>query len=37
LLLGGPTASQAVAAIIWCAGIVAVFAPLAVLSYHRAA
>jgi ABC-2 type transport system permease protein/oleandomycin transport system permease protein len=37
LLLGGPTASNAVAAIIWCAGIVAVFAPLAVLRYRRAA
>src|SRR5215472_419678 len=37
LLLGGPTGSQAVAAIIWCAGIVAVFAPLAVLRYRRAA
>jgi ABC transporter DrrB family efflux protein len=37
LLLGGPTASRAVAAIIWCAGIVAVFAPLSVLRYRRAA
>jgi ABC transporter DrrB family efflux protein len=37
LLLGGPTASHAVAAILWCAGIVAVFAPLAVLRYRRAA
>jgi len=37
LLLGGPTASHAVAAIIWCAGIVAVFAPLSVLKYRRAA
>ena len=37
LLLGGPTAAHAVAAIIWCAGIVAVFAPLAVLRYRRAA
>jgi len=37
LLLGGPTAGHAVAAIIWCAGIVAVFAPLSVLRYHRAA
>jgi ABC-2 type transport system permease protein/oleandomycin transport system permease protein len=37
LLLGGPTASHAVAAIIWCAGIVALFAPLAVLRYRRAA
>jgi ABC-2 type transport system permease protein/oleandomycin transport system permease protein len=37
LLLGGPTAAHAVAAILWCAGIVAVFAPLAVLRYRRAA
>jgi len=36
LLLGGPTASHAVVAIIWCLGIVAVFAPLAVLRYRRA-
>ena len=36
LLLGGPTASHAAAAVIWCAGIVAVFAPLAVLRYRRA-
>jgi ABC transporter DrrB family efflux protein len=37
LLLGGPTAAHALAAILWCAGIVAVFAPLAVLRYRRAA
>jgi ABC-2 type transport system permease protein/oleandomycin transport system permease protein len=37
LLLGGPTASHAVAAIIWYVGIVAVFAPLSVLRYRRAA
>jgi ABC transporter DrrB family efflux protein len=37
LLLGGPTASHAMAAILWCAGIVAVFVPLAVLQYRRAA
>jgi ABC-2 type transport system permease protein/oleandomycin transport system permease protein len=36
LLLGGPVASHAVAAVIWCLGIVAVFAPLAVLRYRRA-
>jgi len=36
LLLGGPTASHAAVAIIWCAGIIAVFAPLAVLRYRRA-
>ncbi len=35
--VGGPTASQAVAAIIWCLGIVAVFAPLSVLRYRRIA
>src|SRR6516164_5748724 len=37
LLLGGPTADHAMAAVIWCAGIVAVFAPLSVLRYRRAA
>jgi hypothetical protein len=37
LLLGGPTAAHAAAAIIWCAGIIAVLAPLAVLRYRRAA
>jgi len=37
LLLGGPTASHAIEATIWCLGIVAVFAPLAVLRYRRAA
>jgi ABC-2 type transport system permease protein/oleandomycin transport system permease protein len=37
LLLGGPAGSPAAAAILWCAGIVAVFAPLAVLGYRRAA
>jgi ABC transporter DrrB family efflux protein len=37
LLLGGPTTSHAVVAVIWCLGIVAVFAPLAVLRYRRAA
>jgi ABC-2 type transport system permease protein/oleandomycin transport system permease protein len=36
LLLGGPAGSHAVAAVFWCAGIVAVFAPVAVLSYRRA-
>jgi ABC-2 type transport system permease protein/oleandomycin transport system permease protein len=34
LLLGGPTASHALAAIAWCAGIVAVFAPLSILRYR---
>src|SRR5262245_7979894 len=37
LLLGGPASSHAVAAIVWCLGIVAVFAPLSVLRYRRAA
>jgi len=37
LLLGGPTATHVVAATLWCAGIIAVFAPLAVLRYRRAA
>jgi ABC-2 type transport system permease protein/oleandomycin transport system permease protein len=37
LLLGGPTAAHATAAVIWCVGIVAVFAPLAVLRYRRTA
>jgi ABC transporter DrrB family efflux protein len=37
LLLGGPAAAHAMAAVLWCAGIVAVFAPLAVLRYRRAA
>jgi ABC-2 type transport system permease protein/oleandomycin transport system permease protein len=37
LLLGGPTSAHVAAAVIWCAGIVAVFAPLAVLKYRRAA
>jgi len=36
LLLGGPVGSHAVAAVIWCLGIVVVFAPLAVLRYRRA-
>jgi len=36
LLLGGPVTSHAVAAVIWCLGIVVVFAPLAVLRYRRA-
>jgi ABC transporter DrrB family efflux protein len=35
LVLGGPTASYVVAAIAWCIGIVAVFAPLAVHRYRR--
>jgi ABC-2 type transport system permease protein/oleandomycin transport system permease protein len=36
LLLGGPTGGHAVVAIIWCTGLVAVFAPLSVLRYRRA-
>jgi len=37
LLLGGATASHALAAVLWCLGIIAVFAPLSVLRYRRAA
>jgi ABC transporter DrrB family efflux protein len=37
LLLGGPTSSQTVVAVIWCLGIIAVFAPLSVLRYRLAA
>jgi ABC-2 type transport system permease protein/oleandomycin transport system permease protein len=37
LLLGGATTSQAVTAVIWCLAIVAVFSPIAVLKYRRAA
>lgn len=37
LLLGGPTASSVLTAVIWCLGIVAVFAPLSVLRYRRTA
>jgi ABC-2 type transport system permease protein/oleandomycin transport system permease protein len=36
LLLGGPTAWHTAAAIFWCLGIIAVFAPLAVRRYRRA-
>jgi ABC-2 type transport system permease protein/oleandomycin transport system permease protein len=35
LVLGGPTAGNVVIAIAWCVGIVAVFAPVAVLRYRR--
>src|SRR6516225_214514 len=37
LLLGGPVTAHAVAAVIWCLGIVAVFAPVAVLRYRATA
>jgi ABC-2 type transport system permease protein/oleandomycin transport system permease protein len=37
LILGGPTAGKVVSALLWSAAIVAVFAPLAVLRYRRAA
>jgi ABC transporter DrrB family efflux protein len=37
LLLGGPVTAHAVAAVIWCLGMAAVFAPLAVLRYRRTA
>jgi ABC-2 type transport system permease protein/oleandomycin transport system permease protein len=37
LVLGGPTAGNVVIAVAWCVGIVAVFAPIAVLRYRRVA
>lgn len=37
LVLGGPTASKVLAAVAWCVGIIAVFAPLAVARYRRSA
>jgi len=37
LCLGGPTTSHAVQAVVWCVGIIAVFAPMAVATYRRAA
>ena len=37
LVLGGPTVSKVVASVVWCLAIVAVFAPLAVMKYRRAA
>jgi ABC-2 type transport system permease protein/oleandomycin transport system permease protein len=37
LVLGGPTAGKVIVALLWAAGIVAVFAPLAVHRYRRAA
>lgn len=37
LVLGGPTAGNVVIALAWCAGIVVVFAPLAVAQYRRTA
>jgi ABC-2 type transport system permease protein/oleandomycin transport system permease protein len=37
LLLGGPTTSDVLISIAWCAGIIAVFAPLAVARYRQAA
>jgi ABC transporter DrrB family efflux protein len=37
LVLGGPTASKILVASAWCLGIIAVFAPLAVARYRRAA
>jgi hypothetical protein len=36
-LLEGPTAARSAAAILWRAGMVTVSAPLAMLSYRRAA
>jgi len=35
LLLGGPTGSHVLIALLWCIGMMAVFAPLAVRSYRR--
>ena len=37
LVLGGPTTSKVLIAMAWCAGIIAVFAPLAVARYRRTA
>jgi len=36
LVLGGPTASDVLQSVAWCAGILLVFAPLAVWRYRRA-
>jgi ABC-2 type transport system permease protein/oleandomycin transport system permease protein len=36
LVLGGPTAEKVVAALAWCIGIIAVFAPLAISKYRKA-
>jgi oleandomycin transport system permease protein len=35
LMLGGPVAEPVIASIAWMVGIVAVFAPLAILRYRR--
>jgi ABC-2 type transport system permease protein/oleandomycin transport system permease protein len=37
LVLGGPTTSKVLVAMAWCIGIIAVFAPVAVARYRRAA
>jgi ABC-2 type transport system permease protein/oleandomycin transport system permease protein len=37
LVLGGPTTSKVLVALAWCIGIIAVFAPVAVARYRRAA
>jgi ABC-2 type transport system permease protein/oleandomycin transport system permease protein len=37
LTAGGPTAGKVVASLLWSIGIVAVFAPLAIRRYRRAA
>jgi ABC-2 type transport system permease protein/oleandomycin transport system permease protein len=37
LVLGGPTTSKVLVSLAWCAGIIAVFAPLAVARYRRTA
>lgn len=36
LVLGGPTAGNVIQALLWCAGILAIFAPLAVRRYRKA-
>jgi ABC-2 type transport system permease protein/oleandomycin transport system permease protein len=36
LTVGGPTGGEVLATLLWCAGIVAVFAPIAVRLYRRA-
>ncbi len=37
LFLGGPTSTYVVKALVWCVGIIVVFAPLAVHRYRRSA
>jgi oleandomycin transport system permease protein len=35
LMMGGPVAGPVIATLLWSAGIIAVFAPLAVNAYRR--